>query len=146
MSDEFELVRRATERSRRGAVVVAGLGPGLALIGLLIGNRPALLGLSAAGAVCVLIGVLLFRRATHTAQALITVLHDRPAAIATIATISIRHRTNTGIPHSREHTVGVQLDDGTRFALRSLTAEEQTEIQHLLQRLAPHARHVTGGI
>lgn len=146
MSDELDLIRQATERSRRGTLIVAGLGPGLTLIGLLTGNRPALLGLSAAGAACVLIGLLLFRRATHTGQALITVLHDRPGAITTIATISIRHRTSTGIPLPREHAVGVKLDDGTQFALRSLTAEEQTEIQRLLQRLAPNARHVTGGI
>jgi hypothetical protein len=150
VSDNLELIRRITERSRRGALVVIGLGAGLALLGLLLGlaagNRPALVGLVGAAAVCVLVGSILSRTARRTGRTLAVVLRDRPESIASIATVAIQHRTNSGITLSRERTVGVRLDDGTRFALRSLTADEETEILAILHQLAPHARRLTGHV
>jgi hypothetical protein len=142
--DDLEFISRLFKRNQRVMLVMTAIFALLLLVGVMIGltyrdKAPAFLGLAGAGGIAAIICLVLSIRYGSVRASLLPILHDHPERINLIFTGGVRY-VMQGQQLSRENIVGLRLEDGRIFLIRSLRPHEISKVLDILKRHAPQAR------
>jgi hypothetical protein len=140
MPDDLEFITHLFKRNKRAMLVMTLVFALVAIIiGLIVSNKPAAIGLGVAGGVASIICLVLYFRASSVYASLYPILQDHPERINLVYTTGMRYST-LGQELSRENIVGIRLENGRTFLLRSLRPHEVAKVLEILKRCAPQAK------
>jgi hypothetical protein len=142
--DDLEFISQLFKRNQRVMLVMTAIFALLGLVAVMIGltyrdKAPTFLGLAGAGGIAAIICLALSIRYGSIRASLLPILHDHPERINRIFTGGVRYSTQ-GQHLSRENIVGLRLEDGRIFLIRSLRPHEISKVLNILKRHAPQAR------
>lgn len=140
MPDDLEFITHLFKRNKRVMLTMTGVFALVAIIiGLIVRNKPAAIGLGLAGGVSSIVCLILYLRAGSVYASLYPILSDHPERINLVYTTGLGYSA-LGQELSRENIVGIRLEDGKTFLLRSLKSQEVTKVLEILKRRAPQAQ------
>jgi hypothetical protein len=147
MPDDLTFITHLFKRNKRVMFVMTAVFASLLLIaiiiGLTVGKTPPVFGLGLAGGVASIICLVLYFRLGNIYASLYPILSDHPERINLVYTTGLRY-TTLGQELSRENIIGIRLEDGRTFLLRSLRPQEVAKVLEILKRRAPQAKIAQG--